>query len=147
MSKPAPSDIEKRAYQIWEREGRPHGRDHDHWLNAEREILGAATAAEDRPIGEIRSAAQASETAPAPSRERQTGAAAKTPRTAAKPDARRATTSSTPRDRASTAGASSPQAQAGQSATGPAQQSAGGGAQSGPGKADSTPNRKPRGGS
>ena len=27
-----------RAYAIWEREGRPHGRDLDHWLAAEREI-------------------------------------------------------------------------------------------------------------
>jgi hypothetical protein len=30
--------IAERAYQIWEREGRPHGRDMDHWLQAEREL-------------------------------------------------------------------------------------------------------------
>jgi hypothetical protein len=30
--------IAGRAYHIWEREGRPHGQDLDHWLQAEREI-------------------------------------------------------------------------------------------------------------
>ena len=30
--------IRDRAYAIWEREGRPHGRDRDHWAEAEREI-------------------------------------------------------------------------------------------------------------
>lgn len=28
----------ERAYQIWEGEGRPHGRDMDHWLQAESEL-------------------------------------------------------------------------------------------------------------
>ena len=31
-------EIRSRAYDIWEREGRPEGRDHDHWRQAEREI-------------------------------------------------------------------------------------------------------------
>jgi hypothetical protein len=26
--------IRETAYFIWEREGRPHGRDHDHWVRA-----------------------------------------------------------------------------------------------------------------
>jgi hypothetical protein len=30
--------IRERAYQIWEREGREHGRDQDHWQTAEREL-------------------------------------------------------------------------------------------------------------
>ena len=30
--------VERRAYELWEREGRPAGREHDHWLQAEREI-------------------------------------------------------------------------------------------------------------
>jgi hypothetical protein len=34
-----------RAYAIWESEGRPHGRDYEHWLRAEREIAAQA----DRP--------------------------------------------------------------------------------------------------
>jgi hypothetical protein len=37
--------IRRRAYEIWESEGRPEGRDHIHWLRAEaefREKLAAA---------------------------------------------------------------------------------------------------------
>jgi len=30
--------IQERAYEIWEREGRPEGREMDHWLRAEAEI-------------------------------------------------------------------------------------------------------------
>lgn len=30
--------ILQRAYEIWESEGRPHGRDQAHWLLAEAEI-------------------------------------------------------------------------------------------------------------
>ncbi|WP_332715572.1 DUF2934 domain-containing protein [Pelagibacterium mangrovi] len=30
--------IRKRAHQIWENEGRPDGRDHAHWEEAEREM-------------------------------------------------------------------------------------------------------------
>ena len=33
--------IRKRAYELWEREGRPHLRDHDHWLRAEAELEAA----------------------------------------------------------------------------------------------------------
>ena len=32
-------EIEQRAYLIWESEGCPHGRDHEHWQRAEAEIL------------------------------------------------------------------------------------------------------------
>ena len=35
-------EIEVRAYHIWEREGRPPGREHEHWVLAETEILGSA---------------------------------------------------------------------------------------------------------
>jgi hypothetical protein len=35
--------IRERAYQLWEEEGRPEGRDVDHWLNAEHELLNEAT--------------------------------------------------------------------------------------------------------
>ena len=31
-------DISKRAREIWEREGRPEGRDKEHWLQAETEL-------------------------------------------------------------------------------------------------------------
>jgi hypothetical protein len=36
--------IKRRAHEIWEREGRPHGRDAEHWRQAEREIDAAASA-------------------------------------------------------------------------------------------------------
>jgi hypothetical protein len=32
------TEIAKRAYDLWELEGRPAGRDLDHWLRAEIEI-------------------------------------------------------------------------------------------------------------
>jgi hypothetical protein len=38
------TDIARRAYELWEREGWPNGRDLDHWLRAEREILHQALA-------------------------------------------------------------------------------------------------------
>ncbi|MCW2237581.1 DUF2934 domain-containing protein [Azospirillum canadense] len=38
MAESLESRIEKRAYQIWEREGRPEGRSHDHWELAREEI-------------------------------------------------------------------------------------------------------------
>jgi hypothetical protein len=31
-------DISKRAYEIWEREGKPVGQEQDHWLLAEEEL-------------------------------------------------------------------------------------------------------------
>lgn len=33
--------VRERAYFIWEREGKPHGRDRDHWAMAERELFSA----------------------------------------------------------------------------------------------------------
>jgi Protein of unknown function (DUF2934) len=30
--------VRRRAYELWESEGRPAGREHDHWLQAEREV-------------------------------------------------------------------------------------------------------------
>ncbi len=39
MSELETSDtVRKRAYEIWESEGRPHGRHIDHWLQAESEL-------------------------------------------------------------------------------------------------------------
>jgi len=38
MSEKFESQIRERAYAIWESEGRPHGRDTDHWLLAKQEI-------------------------------------------------------------------------------------------------------------
>jgi hypothetical protein len=36
-------EIARRAHEIWEQEGRPHGRDAEHWLVAERQLHGASS--------------------------------------------------------------------------------------------------------
>ena len=43
--------IAKRAYQIWQQEGCPSGREEEHWLRAEQELAQPrkAAAAENRP--------------------------------------------------------------------------------------------------
>ncbi len=46
--------IRQRAYEIWLREGRPHGRDKDHWAMAKREI--AAESDQPQPGGATKSA-------------------------------------------------------------------------------------------
>jgi len=33
--------IRQRAYEMWDRDGRPDGRSEDYWLKAEREIAGS----------------------------------------------------------------------------------------------------------
>jgi len=45
MDKKSHGDIARRAYEIWERQGRPHGKDFDHWLEAERQDNGQGKAA------------------------------------------------------------------------------------------------------
>ncbi len=37
--------IQMRAYELWESEGRPAGREHAHWLQAESEIARTRTSA------------------------------------------------------------------------------------------------------
>jgi len=36
---PAPEEIALCAFLIWEKEGRPPGRDREHWLQAETQLL------------------------------------------------------------------------------------------------------------
>ena len=36
--------ISQRAYEIWEFEGRPHGRHHAHWMQAEQELENGSNA-------------------------------------------------------------------------------------------------------
>jgi hypothetical protein len=38
MSMSHEAEVARRAYEIWEREGRPHGVDLEHWLRAEAEL-------------------------------------------------------------------------------------------------------------
>jgi hypothetical protein len=40
-------EIAQRAYSIWEVEGRPIGRELDHWLRAEAEVRGARAESAD----------------------------------------------------------------------------------------------------
>jgi hypothetical protein len=40
-----PLKIAKRAYALWEIEGKPHGRDLDHWCRAECEVMAAGAEA------------------------------------------------------------------------------------------------------
>lgn len=35
--------VRARAYEIWEEEGRPHGRDNEHWQRAAHEVRGQST--------------------------------------------------------------------------------------------------------
>ncbi len=46
--------IRERAHEIWEEEGRPHGRDQEHWQRAEAEVMGEVAVATDprAPTGE-----------------------------------------------------------------------------------------------
>jgi hypothetical protein len=51
-SEPSPDRDELvriRAYAIWEEEGRPHGRDKEHWERALREMNGGEQTLEDVP--------------------------------------------------------------------------------------------------
>lgn len=56
---PLREEVEHRAYEIWESEGRPDGRDVDHWLAAERHLLGADRQVTQTPTGAVRSEALA----------------------------------------------------------------------------------------
>jgi hypothetical protein len=49
--------VRTRAYQIWEAEGRPHGRDAEHWFRALEEI-GAPTMTTPEPKSPARRAAK-----------------------------------------------------------------------------------------
>jgi hypothetical protein len=45
---PTQHEIEQRAYAMWEQEGRPHGRNLDHWLTAEKELSAQSSAMSPR---------------------------------------------------------------------------------------------------
>ena len=48
MTPPTTEEVARRAYEIWQTEGSPTGRDADHWFEAERQ-LSVSTAARNRP--------------------------------------------------------------------------------------------------
>ena len=51
--------IERRAFELWEQEGRPAGRALDHWLRAEVEVVGAPPGAGGNKSNENRGEARA----------------------------------------------------------------------------------------
>jgi hypothetical protein len=63
--------IRTRAYEIWEREGQPNGRHHEHWAMALKEIVD-----EDLASGRVMTDALVSEAAPRPAKARRTTAPA-----------------------------------------------------------------------
>jgi hypothetical protein len=38
MAKLSEAQVAQRAYEIWEKQGRPHGKHHEHWLQATAEL-------------------------------------------------------------------------------------------------------------
>ena len=51
--------IRQRAYEMWDRDGRPDGRSEDYWLQAERELAGSDSAAARSPQSEAAAPTQA----------------------------------------------------------------------------------------
>ena len=51
-TEPSPEEIAKCAFCIWEQEGKPEGREIEHWLQAEKQLaaapLGEASASEEQ---------------------------------------------------------------------------------------------------
>jgi hypothetical protein len=45
VAEPRGIEIVRRAYELWEKAGKPHGRDQEFYLQAERELTEAAAAA------------------------------------------------------------------------------------------------------
>ena len=56
---PEPRNVAERAYEIWEAEGRPHGRDRAHWDRAEQELTADAPDATSRPAAAAEVATEA----------------------------------------------------------------------------------------
>ncbi len=71
--------IAERAFQIWEREGQPHGRDQEHWQKAEAELLESIERMKNTPIKRAARAAAAAK-APAKAEKAPAKAPAKTSR-------------------------------------------------------------------
>lgn len=51
--------IRQRAYAIWEAEGRPEGREWDHWVQASQEVLRHPSTAAPTPVAKPRKRATA----------------------------------------------------------------------------------------
>jgi hypothetical protein len=56
--------IRERAYHIWEREGRPHGRDFEHWVRAQVELMAESSNNSGRKAAAAGASAAAKATRP-----------------------------------------------------------------------------------
>lgn len=72
--------VAKRAYEIWQSQGSPHGQDQEHWLLAERELTGGG---ESKPKRKARRASEGPSAArrTLKAKSKATGRKAKTPKT------------------------------------------------------------------
>jgi hypothetical protein len=68
--------IRERAYEIWVREGQPHGRDAEHWQMAEAEITAESEAVADRAAAGSKPRIETPSPAPAASSAPSAGVAA-----------------------------------------------------------------------
>ena len=82
MSADKQQRIKQRAYEIWEKSGRPHGAHEVHWLQATSEIE-----VEDSPGKPKRAKAAATAKAPAAAKAKTAAPKAAAPKAAAKPAA------------------------------------------------------------
>lgn len=48
---PSPDEVSRRAYELWEKDGRPEGRELEHWLRAENELRSRQTAEDASQAG------------------------------------------------------------------------------------------------
>ncbi len=53
MTEDIAAKIRHRAFQIWQEQGQPHGRDQDHWLQAEAEVTEPAAVAAVAAVAEV----------------------------------------------------------------------------------------------
>lgn len=56
--------VREHAYRLWQQEGEPHGRDRDHWEQAERDIGHDGPSAEEAPAPAPSSQAEVAASAP-----------------------------------------------------------------------------------
>lgn len=64
-SNPVSADaISRRAYELWENEGRPEGNDLRHWLQAEQELSGASASASESQAQPVAARQAATDTRP-----------------------------------------------------------------------------------
>ena len=63
-TKPSESEIARKAYEIWEAEGRPEGRDVANWHQAERDVTEPVL----EPVPDVPPTVEAETPAPAPAK-------------------------------------------------------------------------------